>query len=381
VVVETGKTMTLDLTWKMMTLKIMKVKILNLKMVNWKAVCFLLVFVVGCASSHQANRGGAQIVVAQDGSGDFRSIQEAVNSIKDTTATVTRTIFIKNGTYSEKVFLEHIDNVTLRGESEKGVVITQSIARDIFRCQPENKDDWGVATINMRHSDDVTLENLTVLNTFGFEATGDVTVPCPNDPTKQKLVRKTGHQMALRTFPSTKRLIAKHCTFRALGGDTVSPWDLNGGSYYFYDCTMEGGVDFYCPRGWAYAEKIRFIGHNENASIWHDGTGNADAKSVIVNATFEGDNGFALGRYHRDSQIFLAHAKFAANMADRAIYEVPNTPTPPIWGHRIYYADCHRIGGNDFAWHRDNLDMAPNQPKVSDLTAEWTFAGKWHPKP
>ncbi|MBK8043616.1 MAG: hypothetical protein IPK21_13740 [Haliscomenobacter sp.] len=58
---------------------------------------------------------------------------------------------------------------------------------------------------------------------------------------------------------------------RALGGDTVSPWDVENGMYYFNDCTMEGGVDFYCPRGWAYAENCRFICHNREAAIWHDG--------------------------------------------------------------------------------------------------------------
>lgn len=318
---------------------------------------------------------GGEIVVAQDGSGEFRTIQAAIDSIRDTTATKQRIIFIKNGTYNEKVFLQHKDQITLRGESENGVVITQSIARDIFRCQPENKDDWGVATINLRHADDITIEHLTAINRYGFEATGDITVPCPNDPTKEKVVRKSGHQMALRTFHSTKRLVVRHATFRAFGGDTVSPWDLETGSYYFADTTMEGGVDFYCPRGWAYAERIRFIGHNNNASIWHDGTGNPDKKNVIVDAKFEGDDGFALGRYHREAQIYLIRAEFADNMADRAIYEVPNTPTPPQWGHRIYYANCHRKSGNDFPWHQDNLDKAPNAPKASDITAAWTFGG------
>ena len=33
------------------------------------------------------------------------------------------------------------------------------------------------------------------------------------------------------------------------GGDTVSPWEINNGMWYFKDCVMEGGFDFYCPRG------------------------------------------------------------------------------------------------------------------------------------
>ena len=53
--------------------------------------------------------------------------------------------------------------------------------------------------------------------------------------------------MALRTMNCT-RLKAINCHFRSLAGDTVSPWETENGMWYFKDCVMEGGVDFYCPR-------------------------------------------------------------------------------------------------------------------------------------
>ena len=61
------------------------------------------------------------------------------------------------------------------------------------------------------------------------------------------MVSATGHQMALRTMPGATRLVARQCTFRSLGGDTVSPWDADAGQYYFQDCTMEGGSGFLLP--------------------------------------------------------------------------------------------------------------------------------------
>ena len=318
------------------------------------------------------------VTVAADGSGNFRTIQDALNSLPDA-AVKPRTVYVKNGTYREKVYIDGKANVVLKGQSEKGVVLTYPQARDLWLCGPDAQaGDWGVATLNLRNCPDLTLENLSVINSYGFDAAGEVTVACPTAPTGQKTVSKTGHQMALRALPGATRLVVRHCTFRALGGDTVSPWDTEAGAYYFKDCTMEGGVDFYCPRGWAYAENCRFICHNKEAAIWHDGSGNRDSKTVLRNCTFTGDDGFKLGRFHREAQFYLVDCKFARNMADADIYHAVSGPGAKLWGRRVYYAGCHRQGG-DYAWHRDNLATAEGAPQPQDLTAAWTFGGRWNP--
>ena len=323
--------------------------------------------------------GAQTLIVAPDGSGQFRTIQEALNSLPDTAAK-PRTVYLKNGIYREKVYLDGKARVVLKGQSEQGVILTYAQARDLWLCGPgATAGDWGVATLNLRNCPDLTLENLTVINSYGFEAAGDSTIDCPAAPTGQKTVRKTGHQMALRALPGTTRLVVRHCTFRALGGDTVSPWDTEAGAYYFKDCTMEGGVDFYCPRGWAYAENCRFVCHNQEAAIWHDGSGSRDAKTVLRNCTFSGDDGFKLGRFHREAQFYLVNCRFAQNMADADIYHAASGPGAKQWGRRVYYAGCHRQGG-DYAWMRDNLATAEGAPKAKDLTAAWTFGGRWNPR-
>jgi hypothetical protein len=318
------------------------------------------------------------VTVAPDGSGDFRTIQEAINSLP-ATADRPRTVFIKNGTYHEKVLIDGKANLVLKGQSEQGVVLTYAQARDEWLCGPDAKaGDWGVATLNLRNSPDVTLENLSVVNSYGFAAAGDVTIDCPTAPDGRKTVRKTGHQMALRAMPGATRLRARHCTFRALGGDTVSPWDTAAGAYYFKDCTLEGGVDFYCPRGWAYAEDCRFICHSREAAIWHDGSGSRDSKTVLRRCTFSGDDGFKLGRFHREAQFYLIDCQFAKSMADADIYQAASGPGPQQWGRRVYFAGCHRQGG-DYPWMQDNLATAEGSPKPRDLTPAWTFGGRWNP--
>ena len=68
-------------------------------------------------------------------------------------------------------------------------------------------------------------------------------------------------------------------------------------------------------------------------------------------------------------------------MADRAIYAHLTSPNlvPWNWGVRHYFYNCHREGG-DFAWFKDNLSTAEGSPTPAQVTAEWTFGGKWNPE-
>jgi pectinesterase len=328
------------------------------------------------------------VTVAKDGSGDYTSIQQALDGVilADTLHNKERVIFIKNGVYNEKLMIEYQHYIKLKGESEKGVIITFSLPRDVWRC--ENPNDFGAATINVK-AHDVSFEKMTVINSYGLEAKEEIEIECKNesgnvnpndkfalprsnnDRVGFKKVRVDGHQFAFRSFPGATRLSFKNCTFNG-GGDTVSPWDAAGGLYYFKNCTMEGHVDFYCPRGWALAENCKFICHNKNGAIWHDGTDHESSKTVFKNCQFVGDKGYKLGRYHRPAHFYLVNCTFDENMADAPIYHVSSSPEPK-WGHRVYFNNCHRKGG-DYAWHKDN---SPIQPK--NMTLDWIFDGKWKP--
>lgn len=314
--------------------------------------------------------GQIRIVVSKDGTGDFKSIQAAINSLTDS-STVPRTIFIKKGVYKEKIYIEK-NNIIFEGEDRNKTIITQSIARDEWRCL--HNEDWGVATMNV-DGNDITLKNLTVENSYGYDYTHEVTIYCPSDTLlHQKIISKNGHQMALRTMAAT-RFKAVNCHFKAYGGDTVSPWNVADGMFYFKDCVMEGGVDFYCPRGWAWAENCDFIALNGPAAIWHDGSKYADSKSVLIHCRFKGYDNFLLGRYHRDAQFYLIYCEFAANMKDQPIYLVPTT-NKIKWGERIYYYNCHRDGGKEYNWYKNNL---PAGVSVNDITINWVFGKRWNP--
>jgi pectinesterase len=278
---------------------------------------------------------------------------------------------IKNGVYREKIYIEK-HNIILQGEDRKLTIITQDIARDEWRCL--HNDDWGVATMNI-DGNDITLMNLTIANEYGFNNKDSKTIICRTDSAgSAKTISNKGHQMALRSFKAT-RLKAINCYFRSYAGDTLSPWNTVDGMFYFKDCIMEGGVDLYCPRGYAWAENCRFYASRGDAAIWHDGSGNPDHKTVFLNCSFDGYKGFNLGRYHRDAQFFLIGCDFSANMSDRDIFLVPTSNTIK-WGRRVYYQDCERKEGN-YAWHADNLDRSGI--KKNEININWLFRRQWDP--
>ena len=331
-----------------------------------KILIFLGSLIIPCLLQAQQD-----IIVNSDGTGGFKNIQDAINSLP-ATAKQQRVIRVKKGIYHEKVFIDK-NFITLKGESRENTTITISLARDEWRCNAP--DDYGTATLNLK-GNDIILENLSIINSFGKDHPKGITIPCAADSGRLKTIRTDAHQMALRSF-STTRLIARNCLFSAFGGDTVSPWNTDDGMFYFKNCVMEGGVDFYCPRGWSYAENCTFICHSREAAIWHDGSKHENSKSVLMNCLFRGDDGFKLGRYHRDAQFYLINCLFSNNMADEDIYQKPAVPPNKIkWGKRVYYFNSHREGG-DYTWHKNNL---PANLDVTDITSTWTYDDTWDPE-
>ena len=339
------------------------------KIILMLATCLIFVFV---SSELFAQIKMKRIVVDKNGTGDFSSIQSAINSLPDSSAE-PRLIFIKNGTYDEKILINK-SNIILEGENRDKVLITQAIARDEWRC--EHASDWGVATINI-NGNDITLENMTIENSYGFDHKTSRVVPCKADTvTHEKTIPFYGHQMALRTM-STTRLKSINVHFKSFAGDTVSPWNVENGMFYFKDCVMEGGVDFYCPRGLAYAENCRFFANTGAASIWHDGSAYENSKSVLKNCSFDGFKNFNLGRYHKDAQFYLINCYFSNTLADKDIYLVP-TANVIKWGRRVYYYNCHRAGG-DYFWFKNNLSSAKGSPSPGEINANWVFGKRWNP--
>jgi len=308
------------------------------------------------------------IVVAADGSGDFTTIQAAIQSIPDTNQERV-VVFVKNGTYHEKIRVD-ASFVTLRGESRAATRIEFPQDHEAFTAHP---DELGRAVINLNHADDFVLENLTAENTAGLIGPHAFTI-----------------------YGTGDRTVIVDCNVFSHGADTVSLWLGEEGRYYHARCNFSGSVDYVCPRGWCYVTDCNFYEYKDTASVWHDGHVDPNMKFVLRNCHFDGTNGFNLGRHHADAQFYFLDCRFTSPMADkpirRVIYPLGGAAATDadikrnadldkvnLHGERQYFYDCHRQGG-DFAWFANNLSSAPGAPKPKQITAAWTFANQWNPE-
>ncbi|GAA4442991.1 pectinesterase family protein [Pontibacter saemangeumensis] len=163
------------------------------------------------------------ITVAQDGSGDYTTIQEAVNSVRDL-GHKRVTISIKRGTYHEKLVVPSWKtNLTLIGESLENTIITgkdfsgKTIPGGADAVGQEKFSTYTSHTVLIQ-GNDIILENLTIENTAG----------------------RVGQAVALHV--EGDRVVVRHC--RLLGNqDTLYTASENSRQYY-EDCYIEGTVDF-----------------------------------------------------------------------------------------------------------------------------------------
>lgn len=170
------------------------------------------------------NPNGYHIVVACDGSGDFRTVQEAINAVPDFRNEETR-IFIKSGTYKDKLTLPASKNfVTFIGEDKESTILTYDDFAQKKNFYGEEIGTTGSSSFFI-FGTDFTARNLTFENSAG--------------PVGQAVaVRVTGD-----------RAIFENCKFLGFQ-DTLYAHGKDSRQYY-KDCYIEGTTDFIF--GWATA--------------------------------------------------------------------------------------------------------------------------------
>ncbi|AUX29592.1 pectinesterase [Sorangium cellulosum] len=169
----------------------------------------------GGASDCNSVTGGPLVEVNRDGSGDFTSVQAAINSVarSNTTPTVIR---IAPGTYAEKLVVDR-PHLTLCGQAGRAetTVLTYGDSASTSNGAGGTLGTSGSFSVNISASD-VSVENITFANSTG-----------------------PGIQ-AVALLVSGSRVQFRRC--RALGHqDTLY---VKNGTQYFRDCYIEGSVDF-----------------------------------------------------------------------------------------------------------------------------------------
>jgi pectinesterase len=161
--------------------------------------------------------------VAQDGSGDFTTIQQAVNAVRDLSQQQV-TIFIKKGIYHEKLVVPSWKTkITLSGEDKDRTIITGNDYSG--KAFPGGADAFGIDKFTTYTSytilvqgNDFHAENLTIQNTAG----------------------RVGQAVALHV--EGDRCIIRNCSLTG-NQDTLYAATENSRQYYL-DCFIEGTTDF-----------------------------------------------------------------------------------------------------------------------------------------
>jgi len=200
-----------------------------MKSLSQTTLCLAVAFLVHLTSG-AASRAIAQtkLVVAADGSGQFRTVQEAVNAVPQTTSSTNAAIIqIKPGIYKELIYVQREKRfVHLVGENAERTVLTYNLHANV--PGPDGKPIGTFRTPStVIDADDFTAQNITFENSAG----------------------PVGQALAVRV--DGDRAVFRNCRF--LGWqDTIL---LNHGRQYFEDCFIAGHVDFIFGAATAFFER------------------------------------------------------------------------------------------------------------------------------
>lgn len=225
--------------------------------------------------------GKKTIIVAADGNSDYRTVQAAFDACEPNT-----TIFIRPGTYREKLHLDSAKNhIALVGDDAANTILTYN---DHPGLVAPNGD-----SINTRNSysvridaGEVRMDNITIRNDAGFTAGQAVGLEARGD-----------------------KLIFEHC--RIIGNQDILFLNSENSRQYYHDCYIEGTTDFIFGAATAWFEHCH-IHSKKNSHVTAASTPRDHRYGFVFDScTLTGDSGLdrvSLGRPWRPyACVIYAH--------------------------------------------------------------------------
>ena len=171
-----------------------------------------LLLLLSVVSAAWAQERQDTIVVSRDGTGNFRTLQEAIESAR-AFMDYTVTIYVKNGVYKEKVIVPSwVENIDIIGEDRDKTIITYDDHANINKM-----GTFRTYTVKVEGSD-ITFKNLTIENNAA----------------------QLGQAVALHTEGDRLKFI--NC--RILGNQDTIYTGAKFTRLYFKDCYIYGTTDF-----------------------------------------------------------------------------------------------------------------------------------------
>ncbi|QCK13286.1 pectinesterase family protein [Mangrovivirga cuniculi] len=176
---------------------------------------FFVIFIFCLVSNTSVAQIDYFITVSADGTGDYLSLQSAIDHTK-AFPDDRITIFLKKGVYHEKIKVYSWNtHLTIKGEDKENTII---IFEDHFdKIDKGRNSTFHTPTLSVE-ANDCRLENLTIINEAGL----------------------VGQAIALAV--TADRVVIKNCVIK--GHQDTLYCAGEGFRQYFYNCTIEGTTDF-----------------------------------------------------------------------------------------------------------------------------------------
>ena len=293
------------------------------------------------------------LVVAQDGSGQFQTVQEAIMSVPSGSSNNPVVIHIKPGIYKELIYIQREKSFfKLVGENPTNTILTFNLYAGITNAEGKPIGTFKTPSTTI-DADDFTAENLTFENSAG--------------PVGQALaIRVDGDRAAFR-----------NCRF--LGWqDTIL---LNRGRQYFENCCICGHVDFIFGAATAWFEKCRINCLGSGCITAASTPVDQPFGYVFSNCKITGDKPGVETYLGRPWRIYASTIFLNTEMSDVVRTEGWNDWKKPEAHQTARYAEFNSTGAGASPTNRPGWTKQLTTGEAQKITVEKVLGGPdgWNP--
>jgi pectinesterase len=288
-----------------------------------------------------------KMVVAQDGSGDYTTIQDAIDATK-AFPPERITIYIKNGIYHEKVLIPSWNNkLSLIGEDVDKTIITW----DDYFHKIERGRNSTFFTYTMRvDADDFIAENLTVVNASG----------------------RKGQAVAIHV--EGNRCKFNNCKFD--GNQDTAYLDGENSNQLFTNCTISGTTDFIFGSATVVFDSCTVISKSDSYVTAASTTKGKDFGYVFMNCKLIASEGVSkayLGRpWRKYAKTVFINCELGKHITPLGWKEWSNTENKKS----VFYAEYNNTGEGANTSERVSWSVVLSQKEAKQYTKE-NILGSW----
>jgi len=314
--------------------------------------------------------GATRLTVAADGTGDFCTVQGAVDFVPANN-TVPTTIFLSKGTYTEIVHIADKNALTFLGEDRKQSIIAYANNNKFNNFPGVYHRGVFIAS----HCNDLTLDNLTIHDTTphgGSQAEAIIL----NGTTKSRAVLT---DVDLYSFQDTLQI---------------------NGQAYLNNCYIEGDVDFMWGKGPCFFDNCHCYGTRSKEFYTQIRNPASNHGYVYYHCTFDGPptvKNMYLSRIaptvFPHSEVVLIDCVLGRSVGQvgwllnsaRAATTLPETTERPelhFWEFNSHYADGTPVDVSNRLPQSRQLTLPQDAQTVADYSnPAFVLGNGWNPRP